>query len=233
MQSQKFTLNDIKIEEKGWKELILLNELTLLQRYAKSVCHFEKQLTEQILPLVQKRHAFLPGKFPTLDPHLFRLFVLKQTDIQISQSHASRILSHQISAKVDKQPLNALGSYQVRRYQRRIYIVTPAILSPAKLGTISASIPCEITLRPNLKKHRHTLKRLFQTFLIPPWERDHIPIFFNNDMIIAIWGIFIHPEYKNFVAHWPSQVLVSENIHSDLSKEQTFQYNNLSKEDLT
>tara|TARA_B100000131_G_scaffold249561_1_gene242859 strand:- start:160 stop:717 length:558 start_codon:yes stop_codon:yes gene_type:complete len=36
MQSQKFTLNDIKIEEKGWKELILLNELTLLQRFSQS-----------------------------------------------------------------------------------------------------------------------------------------------------------------------------------------------------
>ena len=36
MQSQKITINDLKIEEKGWKELILLNELTLLQRFSHS-----------------------------------------------------------------------------------------------------------------------------------------------------------------------------------------------------
>ena len=36
MQSQKITINDLKIEEKGWKELILLNELTLLQRFSQS-----------------------------------------------------------------------------------------------------------------------------------------------------------------------------------------------------
>ena len=33
IQSQKYTIKDLKIEEKGWKELILLNELTLLQRF--------------------------------------------------------------------------------------------------------------------------------------------------------------------------------------------------------
>ena len=36
MQSQKITINYLKIEEKGWKELILLNELTLLERFSQS-----------------------------------------------------------------------------------------------------------------------------------------------------------------------------------------------------
>ena len=36
IQSQKYTIKDLKIEEKGWKELILLNELTLLQRFSQS-----------------------------------------------------------------------------------------------------------------------------------------------------------------------------------------------------
>ena len=36
MQSQKITINDLKIKEKGWKELILLNEITLLQRFSQS-----------------------------------------------------------------------------------------------------------------------------------------------------------------------------------------------------
>ena len=36
MQSQKITINDLKIEEKGWKELILLNELKFLQRFSQS-----------------------------------------------------------------------------------------------------------------------------------------------------------------------------------------------------
>ena len=66
MQSQKFTLNDIEIEEKGWKELILLNELTLLQRFSQSGLH--KAYTEAennawiVKTLVDRKQRF---KFKT------------------------------------------------------------------------------------------------------------------------------------------------------------------------
>ena len=66
MQSQKFTINDLKKEETGWKELILLNELTLLQRFSQSGLH--KAYTEAesnawiVKTLVDKKQRY---KFET------------------------------------------------------------------------------------------------------------------------------------------------------------------------
>ena len=36
MQSQKFTIKDLKEEETDWKELVVLNEVKLLQRFSRS-----------------------------------------------------------------------------------------------------------------------------------------------------------------------------------------------------
>ena len=40
--------------------------------------------------------------------------------------------------------------------------------------------------KQGLKK---SLKHYFQETGVPPWERDRIPLIYQNDELIAVWGI--------------------------------------------
>lgn len=42
--------------------------------------------------------------------------------------------------------------------------------------------------RPAGRGHRHALKKLFQEWGVPPWERDHIPLIYAGDTIAAVPG---------------------------------------------
>lgn len=46
------------------------------------------------------------------------------------------------------------------------------------------------------RKHHHELKKLFQLWKIPPWERDRVPLVFLEDQLIAVAGyINLSPQY--------------------------------------
>jgi tRNA(Ile)-lysidine synthase len=38
------------------------------------------------------------------------------------------------------------------------------------------------------RKHSHSLKKLFQTWCVPPWQRDRVPLLYANDHLKAIIG---------------------------------------------
>lgn len=38
------------------------------------------------------------------------------------------------------------------------------------------------------RKHHHELKKLFQIWKVPPWERDRIPLIYLNDVLTAVVG---------------------------------------------
>lgn len=42
---------------------------------------------------------------------------------------------------------------------------------------------------------RHTLKNLFQEWNILPWERDHLPLIFMEEKLIAIAGWYVHEDF--------------------------------------
>jgi len=44
--------------------------------------------------------------------------------------------------------------------------------------------------RPAGRKETHSLKKLFQDYQIPPWQRERMPILFVNDEIAAVLGLF-------------------------------------------
>ncbi len=41
---------------------------------------------------------------------------------------------------------------------------------------------------PRGSKHHRTLKKLFQEWAVPPWERDRIPLIFMNNQLVSIPG---------------------------------------------
>jgi tRNA(Ile)-lysidine synthase len=40
------------------------------------------------------------------------------------------------------------------------------------------------------RKHHHELKKLFQQWDVPPWERDRVPLIYLNNQLIAVVGYF-------------------------------------------
>lgn len=45
------------------------------------------------------------------------------------------------------------------------------------------------------RKHHHELKKLFQQWGVPSWERDRIPLIFLDDELIAVVGYFLDERY--------------------------------------
>lgn len=47
---------------------------------------------------------------------------------------------------------------------------------------------------PGRKEH-HDLKKLFQQWKVPPWQRERIPLLYIADKLVAVVGFFIDEEY--------------------------------------
>jgi tRNA(Ile)-lysidine synthetase-like protein len=43
------------------------------------------------------------------------------------------------------------------------------------------------------RPHRHELKKLFQQWQVPPWERDRVPLIYIEDELVAVVGYLPHP----------------------------------------
>jgi tRNA(Ile)-lysidine synthase len=47
------------------------------------------------------------------------------------------------------------------------------------------------TLQPVGRRHRHRLKKLFQEWGVPDWERDRVPLVYSNGVLIAVAGLCV------------------------------------------
>lgn len=45
------------------------------------------------------------------------------------------------------------------------------------------------------RKGHHDLKKLFQQWQVPPWERDRIPLLYLDDKLVAVLGFFIDSRF--------------------------------------
>jgi tRNA(Ile)-lysidine synthase len=67
------------------------------------------------------------------------------------------------------------------------------------------------------RSHRHKLKKLFQTWSIPPWERNFVPILEVNQDIVAVGSQYINRNYaagraeKGFTIKWDSNLYIGTN----------------------
>ncbi|NOQ82051.1 MAG: tRNA lysidine(34) synthetase TilS, partial [Methylophaga sp.] len=51
-------------------------------------------------------------------------------------------------------------------------------------------------IKPQGTEHHKSLKHLFQNWLIPPWQRDRIPLIFSQDTLVAVVGYCISDSYS-------------------------------------
>jgi tRNA(Ile)-lysidine synthase len=64
------------------------------------------------------------------------------------------------------------------------------------------------------RSHRHKLKKLFQTWDIPPWERNFVPILEVNQDIVAVGSQYVNDNYvaeggeKGFRIKWDSNLYI-------------------------
>lgn len=51
------------------------------------------------------------------------------------------------------------------------------------------------TIKPYKREQTHSLKKLFQEWNIPPWQRSNIPLIFAEEELIAVIGYCYHNDY--------------------------------------
>jgi tRNA(Ile)-lysidine synthase len=56
--------------------------------------------------------------------------------------------------------------------------------------------------RPLNRKGTHALKKLFQEWNIPTWQRNRIPLLFNNETLLAVIGYGICEEYRKTIGDY-------------------------------
>lgn len=145
--------------------------------------------------------------------------------------HLERIFKTVLGACESAQPQVNWDNSEIRRYQNRLYLMTPllphdssqiiswnlqgSLKLPDDLGTLTAKKVIDygicamldfnnITVRfrqggercrPLGRQETHSLKKLFQEWKVPPWQRDRIPLIYNGDTLIAVVGYCICEGY--------------------------------------
>lgn len=129
-----------------------------------------------------------------------------------------------LNAAADRFPLVCWSDVEVRRYQDDLYIMRALgshdasaifewdlaedlrlpsgqkLIDRAGLSMFVDSVQIrfrrggEVIKLPG--RGTHTLKKMFQAWGVPPWERERIPLLFYGKELIAVVGYLIHPDYK-------------------------------------
>jgi len=178
--------------KKRWPEIT-----KILLRFSKHCAEQEKLLHKQSkeFSVTQQkniiRHLILENKLD-LPPE-------KVLDEIIKISHA----------KQDSNPIVTWGNNQCRRFKHKLYFSKisshPPRLTKKDTLWLKKNLPYELNnkniaikyrtggekIKLKNSTHTKTLKNLFQTWEIPPWERDKIPLIYYKNKLIAITGYAI------------------------------------------
>lgn len=158
------------------------------------------------------------SKFILLDiarqKNLLRYFIEKLNFTSPSEKILTEILKT-CKAKKDRNPVIRWANSEYRRYKDNLFIISPIEQRSADL-TDEEKIWCEKNLnfklnhkaivikyrkggekfKPQHSKHTRTLKNLYQEWKIPVWLRDHIPLIYYQQEIIAVVGYSIGSNEK-------------------------------------
>ena len=201
---------------------------TLLDEFASQL--LPSILTDEDYYSLDEHSKFTlaPIDIPKLSKHslskqrlLIRYWISQQGFLSPSDTKLEHVFDDLIDAAEDKQPVIEWRGVQLRRFQQRLYIMTPLshhdanevlhlnIDSPIQIKSLSMTInPNEIvstgsnnnqnlTVRfrqggekieiPN--RGNISLKNLFQEMQIPPWIRSRLPLIYQADKLIKIFGL--------------------------------------------
>lgn len=145
------------------------------------------------------------------DKFSLRTWIHAKTGKIPSRAQLEEIQLHVLEAKADATPCVKIGEYEVRRYQGQLYAIKTEslsvnlpVLTPEFLQSQGINIESldwfEVRVRfreggerakPKGRGHSQCLKKLFQEYQVPPWQRDTIPLVFYKDQLIMAMGVFV------------------------------------------
>lgn len=104
-----------------------------------------------------------------------------------------------VLAKPDAMPLMRVGHITVRRYRNTLYLVRDLKPIRPDLST-STGVALDVRFRVGgetlvLNGQTKSLKKLFQMWGIPPWERDTIPLIFVDNKLAAVLDFAVGDDY--------------------------------------
>lgn len=131
---------------------------------------------------------------------LLRCWIEQQGGKKPSQVQLERILDEIIPASIDANPLVSWKGGEVRRYQEKLYFIDNNSVLDSSLRWNDGA---DIRFRQGGEKIRlsgktRELKKLFQAWKIPPWERDKIPLIYINDVLACVSGWAIADGFNHY-----------------------------------
>ena len=140
--------------------------------------------------------------------NVLRYWFRKQGLAIPNTQHLERLEEDVLLTKPDANPKLCWGDVEIRRYRDDLLVdtslrsfvhPTPSIQWERKLGQgLSPQIdPDSLQIRyriggerihPQGRQGSHPLKKLFQEWGIPPWERDQIPLLYHGDLLVCVVG---------------------------------------------
>ncbi|EAR63057.1 tRNA lysidine(34) synthetase TilS [Neptuniibacter caesariensis] len=149
-------------------------------------------------------------------PELLRFWVALRTGVTLNQKQVSSISSDLIMAQDDATPVFKRKGVEIRRFQNQLYLVPEVVgnMSDIDLGlsdelnlgdgllSVTGKIPSEKWVNAVVKRRKGgercrpvgksgtvTVKKLLQEASIPPWQREHWPLIFIGEELVAVPGV--------------------------------------------
>jgi len=133
---------------------------------------------------------------------ILREWLSKQGCSLPSTRKMNHILSDMLYAREDKMPQVSWANVQLRRYRDNLFfmnvefaLTTPSVETWQTRLATKQTQPVTVRFRQGGERCRlpgrtchHSLKKLFQEWNIPPWERDRIPLIYVGDELAVIVG---------------------------------------------
>jgi tRNA(Ile)-lysidine synthase len=143
--------------------------------------------------------------------NILRLWLKKNNIKPPSTAIFNRLHAEVILAKADANPCVSWDDVSIRRYQDNLYLIKnfpeddseQDVISQAVQEGLVIPILAKVEVRyrqggESLRWHQQTksLKKLFQSWEIPPWEREKVPLIYINNQLAAVVGYAIGDEFS-------------------------------------
>ena len=167
--------------------LILLRELAQNDIKQYRLLDADNRLDITVLKLLSKHRLH----------NVFRYYFY-QKDIIVPSTKRLNQISHQLlHAKADAKILIQWQGYKLRRYQHKVYCEqndNPPVCPLTQ--HLNSNTAVEIRYNQPVKRviiagktHSQLLKKIYQEKKIPPWQRQQLAMYYQNNQLIAISNI--------------------------------------------
>ncbi|MGR0279958.1 tRNA lysidine(34) synthetase TilS [Marinomonas dokdonensis] len=150
---------------------------------------------------------------------------LAQHDISLPHRQLVN-LDTMLTSAGDKQPEVLLAEKRLQRHQHCLYVLpqeSPVVLGKLIEGQwltrsfdsvrVLGAVNCELKPRPQgasitlANGNTRKLKKWLNDQSIPSWWRDHLPYIYQDNQLVAIGDLWVHPDWQGKVEWQPSPQL--------------------------